>query len=75
MYNTFRYIALLGATFFNYAVSVTGVVLLYVYYTHVRLLIMCLYLALKQTLQDIICRICLIFTAKYVYPEQVFHFV
>ncbi|XP_011689854.1 PREDICTED: probable serine incorporator isoform X2 [Wasmannia auropunctata] len=28
------YAALLGATFFNYAVSITGVVLLYVYYTH-----------------------------------------
>lgn len=28
------YAALLGASFFNYAVSITGVVLLYVYYTH-----------------------------------------
>jgi hypothetical protein len=28
------YVALLGATFFNYAVSITGVVLLYIYYTH-----------------------------------------
>ncbi|XP_077281363.1 serine incorporator TMS1 isoform X2 [Temnothorax americanus] len=28
------YAALLGATFFNYAVSITGVVLLYVYYTY-----------------------------------------
>ncbi|XP_020278400.1 probable serine incorporator isoform X2 [Pseudomyrmex gracilis] len=28
------YGALLGASFFNYAVSITGVVLLYVYYTH-----------------------------------------
>ncbi|XP_071554751.1 probable serine incorporator isoform X1 [Temnothorax nylanderi] len=28
------YAALLGATFFNYAASITGVVLLYVYYTH-----------------------------------------
>lgn len=37
--NIFRYAALLGASFFNYAVSITGVVLLYVYYTHVRLLI------------------------------------
>lgn len=37
--NIFRYAALLGASFFNYAVSVTGVVLLYIYYTHVRLLI------------------------------------
>ncbi|XP_029662547.1 probable serine incorporator isoform X3 [Formica exsecta] len=28
------YAALLGASFFNYAVSITGVVLLYIYYTH-----------------------------------------
>ncbi|XP_029177108.1 probable serine incorporator isoform X4 [Nylanderia fulva] len=28
------YAALLGASFFNYAVSITGIVLLYVYYTH-----------------------------------------
>ncbi|CAL1674857.1 unnamed protein product [Lasius platythorax] len=28
------YAALLGASFFNYVVSITGVVLLYVYYTH-----------------------------------------
>ncbi|XP_028050921.1 probable serine incorporator isoform X2 [Monomorium pharaonis] len=28
------YAALLGASFFNYAVSLTGVVLLYIYYTH-----------------------------------------
>ncbi|XP_011881621.1 PREDICTED: probable serine incorporator isoform X2 [Vollenhovia emeryi] len=28
------YAALLGATFFNYAISITGAVLLYVYYTH-----------------------------------------
>lgn len=32
----FRYAALLGASFFNYAVSLAGVVLLYVYFTHVR---------------------------------------
>lgn len=30
------YAALLGATLFNYAVSITGVVLLYVYFTHVN---------------------------------------
>lgn len=35
----FRYAALLGASFFNYVASIIGVVLLYVYYTHVRLLI------------------------------------
>ncbi|XP_039303658.1 probable serine incorporator isoform X2 [Solenopsis invicta] len=28
------YAALLGATFFNYAISITGAVLLYIYYTH-----------------------------------------
>lgn len=33
--NACRYAALLGATLFNYAVSITGVVLLYVYFTHV----------------------------------------
>jgi len=47
VWNIFRYAALLGASFFNYAVSITGVVLLYVYYTHVRLLTVLLYLVSK----------------------------
>lgn len=43
----FRYAALLGASFFNYVVSITGVVLLYVYYTHVRLLIIFIFILVQ----------------------------